>query len=120
MMIAVVLSANVRRMVRDQVLVRRPAGLEAAGSMNVLFTDKTGTLTVGKLSPCGVLFGAGEYENLYALQRGAPALYEATRLAVYATTGAVRGVQAGKPCALGGNATDRALLGAFLAGAACV
>ena len=120
MMIAVVLSANVRRMVRDPVLVRKPAGLEAAGRMNILFTDKTGTLTVGNLTPCGVLCGAGEYETLYALQKGSPALYEATKKAVYATTGAVRGVQEGKAVALGGNATDRALLGAFLAGEAPV
>ncbi|MBO5281088.1 MAG: calcium-translocating P-type ATPase, PMCA-type [Clostridia bacterium] len=48
MMIAVVLSSNIRRMVRDNVLVRKPVGIEAAGSMNILFTDKTGTLTEGK------------------------------------------------------------------------
>jgi magnesium-transporting ATPase (P-type) len=28
-----------RRMVRDHVLVRKPAGIEAAGSMDLLFTD---------------------------------------------------------------------------------
>ncbi len=50
MMIAVVLSSNIRRMVRDNVLVRKPVGIEAAGSMNILFTDKTGTLTEGKPS----------------------------------------------------------------------
>lgn len=116
MMIAVVLSANIRRMVRDQVLVRRPAGLEAAGSMNILFTDKTGTLTGGRLTPCGVLCADEEYKALRQMARGAPRLYEATRLAVYATTGAVRGEREGHPCALGGNATDRALLGAFLEG----
>lgn len=48
MMIAVVLSSNIRKMVRDNVLVRKPTGIEAAGSMNILFTDKTGTLTEGK------------------------------------------------------------------------
>ena len=48
MMIAVVLSSNIRRMVRDNVLVRKATGIEAAGSMNILFTDKTGTLTEGK------------------------------------------------------------------------
>ncbi len=50
MMIAVVLSSNIRRMVRDSVLVRKPVGIEAAGSMNILFTDKTGTLTDGRPS----------------------------------------------------------------------
>jgi magnesium-transporting ATPase (P-type) len=114
MMIAVVLSANIRRMVRDQVLVRKPEGLEAAGSMNILFTDKTGTLTAGKLTPCGVLCGEGEYDTLRQMARMAPTLYNTTRLAVYATTGAVRGEREGRPCALGGNATDRALLEPFL------
>ena len=116
MMIAVVLSANIRRMVQDQVLVRKPAGLEAAGSMNVLFTDKTGTLTAGKLTVCAVLSGNGEYKGVRQLERGAPELYNSTRLAVYATSGAVCGERDGRPCALGGNATDRALLGAFLTG----
>jgi calcium-translocating P-type ATPase len=116
MMIAVVLSANIRRMVRDQVLVRKPEGLEAAGSMNILFTDKTGTLTAGKLTPCGVLCGEGEYDTLRQMARMAPTLYNTTRLAVYATTGAVRGEREGRPCALGGNATDRALLEPFLEG----
>ena len=62
MMIAVVLSSNIRRMVRDNVLVRKPEGLEAAGSMNVLFTDKTGTspqfevfLIIEDASPIGYM-----------------------------------------------------------------
>ncbi len=114
MMIAVVLSANIRRMVRDQVLVRKPEGLEAAGSMNILFTDKTGTLTAGKLTPCAVLCGKTTFPSISALRREAPALYKELRLAVYATTGAVRGERDGAPCALGGNATDRALLDTFL------
>ena len=57
MMIAVVLSSNVKRMVRDNVLVKKPVGIEAAGSMNILFTDKTGTLTEGKLSLDEVFVG---------------------------------------------------------------
>ncbi len=48
MMIAVVLSSNLRKMLRDNVLVRKAVGIEAAGSMNILFTDKTGTLTEGR------------------------------------------------------------------------
>ena len=49
LMVAVVLSSNIRRMMRDHVLVRKPVGIEAAGSMNILFTDKTGTLTEGSV-----------------------------------------------------------------------
>ncbi len=50
MMLTVVLSANMRRMYKDSVLVRKPIGIETAGSMNLLFCDKTGTLTTGQLS----------------------------------------------------------------------
>ncbi len=114
MMIAVVLSANIRRMVRDHVLVRKPAGIEAAGSMNILFTDKTGTLTTGKLTLSGVLTVSGEYPSARGLARGAPALFARVALAASANNGATRGESEGKPAALGGNATDRALLSAFL------
>lgn len=50
MMLTVILSANMKRMYRDQVLVRKPIGIETAGSMDILFCDKTGTLTTGNLS----------------------------------------------------------------------
>lgn len=48
MMITVVLSSNMKRMLRSGVLVRRLVGIETAGSIDILFTDKTGTLTTGK------------------------------------------------------------------------
>ena len=34
-------------MVKNNVLVRKLVGIETAGNLNVLFTDKTGTLTEG-------------------------------------------------------------------------
>ena len=49
MMITLVLSSNMKRMVKDNVLVRKMMGIETSGSLNLLFTDKTGTLTKGKL-----------------------------------------------------------------------
>ena len=61
MMIAVVLSSNIRKMVRDHVLVRKPVGIEAAGSMNLLFTDKTGTLTEGKMKAVSFLGANGTF-----------------------------------------------------------
>lgn len=53
MMITLVLSSNMKRMIKKNVLVRKLVGIETAGSMNILFTDKTGTLTKGKLSAIG-------------------------------------------------------------------
>ena len=49
MMITLVLSSNMKRMLKDNVLVRKLVGIETAGSLNVLLTDKTGTLTTGTL-----------------------------------------------------------------------
>ena len=49
MMITLVLSSNMKRLLRRNVLVKKLVGIETAGSLNILFTDKTGTLTEGKL-----------------------------------------------------------------------
>lgn len=48
-MITLVLSSNMKRLVNKNVLVRKLVGIETSGSLNILFTDKTGTLTEGKL-----------------------------------------------------------------------
>ena len=99
MMIAVVLSANTRRMVKDKVLVRKPTGIEAAGSMNILFTDKTGTLTEGKISVISFATPDGDYK------KPSGALLDALRLHAAANCKA----SFGEKELLGGNATDRAL-----------
>ncbi len=114
MMIAVVLSRNVRRMARAGVLVKKPAGIEAAGCMNVLFTDKTGTLTEGRMRVSGVLSGDGEYfssaERYFS--RHGDALY---LLNAYFNTSASAGRDAdGRAAAVGGNTTDRAILSSVL------
>lgn len=116
MMIAVVLSANIRKMVKDQVLVRKPAGIEAAGSMNILFTDKTGTLTEGRLSVGRVITGDGKtFNELGDLRRASPRLFGYLADGCLCNTSAVVGQgEGGKRQALGGNATDRALLDAVL------
>lgn len=106
MMITVVLAANMKRMRRDHVLVRRLVGLETAGSMNLLFTDKTGTLTRGKLEVTHLLAGDASLmtHKQYTKQVTAltPILYEA----IQQNTAAI--LQGG--VAMGSNATDRAIL----------
>lgn len=49
LMVTLVLSSNMRRMLKKNVLVRKLVGIETAGSLNYLLTDKTGTLTKGTL-----------------------------------------------------------------------
>ena len=114
MMIAVVLSSNMRRMTRDRVLVRRPAGLEAAGSMNILFTDKTGTLTAGQLSLSRILTARGAYSDVRSFFSNERELAAALTLAAVSNNSAIKGERDGRVAALGGNSTDRALLTAFL------
>ena len=66
MMIAVVLSMNMRKLLNAKVLVRKLLGIETSGSLTVLFTDKTGTLTQGKLNVSELLRGDGEHYTSFA------------------------------------------------------
>ena len=49
LMVTLVLSSNMKRMLKDNVLVRKLIGIETSGNINCLLTDKTGTLTEGNL-----------------------------------------------------------------------
>ena len=60
MMITLVLSSNMKRMLKNNVLVRKLVGIETAGNLNVLLTDKTGTLTKGKLEVISLYNGSLE------------------------------------------------------------
>ncbi len=106
MMIAVVLSANIRRMIKDNVLIRKPAGIEAAGSMNILFTDKTGTLTEGKMSVEKIICANGkEYEDLTSFSNNNPKTYELYKYnALFNTSCSFCQGEV-----MGGNATEKAL-----------
>ncbi len=48
--ISVNLSHGVRRMAKQRVIIKRLASIENFGQMNILCADKTGTLTLGKMS----------------------------------------------------------------------
>ncbi|MBQ8344794.1 MAG: calcium-translocating P-type ATPase, PMCA-type [Clostridia bacterium] len=114
MMIAVVLSANIRRMIRDRVLVRKPVGIEAAGSMNLLFTDKTGTLTAGKMRVDTILTADGaEYSDYTSLLRHAPTLARYYCLSCRYNT---ESILSDDGTVIGGNATERALLESVMDG----
>ena len=105
MMITVVLSRSMVRMQKDQVMVRKLTGIETAGSLSLLFTDKTGTLTRGRLTVEGLLTGDGRVLSPRDLPEEG-ALWQALRESCLLNTGA----QWGAKTPMGGNATDRALL----------
>lgn len=49
LMISLVLMQNTKKMLEHNVLVRKAVGIETAGSLNILYSDKTGTITKGQL-----------------------------------------------------------------------
>lgn len=63
MMITVVLSSNMKRMLKAGVLVRRLVGIETAGNMDILFTDKTGTLTTGQLKVAKIVTASSTFDS---------------------------------------------------------
>lgn len=106
MMITVVLSSNMRRMLKSHVLVRKLVGIETSGSLNILFTDKTGTLTAGQLTVSAVADAEGHLYRSVDEVCKQKHLWELLQLnGLYNTESHFNGREI-----LGGNATDRALL----------
>ena len=103
LMVAIVSSLNMKKMLRDNVLVRKLVGIETAGSLNILFTDKTGTITRGHLEV--VKFIAGDLAEYPSFGMLPPLLQELTGENVLFNTSAV--FAEGK--IVGGNMTERAL-----------
>lgn len=107
MMITLVLSSNMKRMLKNNVLVRKMVGIETAGSLNILFTDKTGTLTKGKLEVVGFMSGSlKQYSNEEEL-KSYPKLYSITKMSMVYNNASTYDEN---HKAIGGNTTDRAIL----------
>ncbi len=64
LMISMVLMQNTSKMLKHNVLVRKAVGIETAGSLNVLFSDKTGTITKGVLEVVDFFLGDGNSINI--------------------------------------------------------
>lgn len=109
MMIAMVLAINMKKLLGVKVLVRKLLGIETAGSLNILFTDKTGTLTQGRLSVSAFLTGAGErYEKLDDIP---PTLRDTAGFALRNNTSAVIDAsEPNDPKIVGADRTEQALL----------
>ena len=104
MMITVLLSSNMHRMQKDGVLVKKMVGIETAGSMNILFTDKTGTLTSGMLSVESFFTSDCKYRSINALKRN-QILYSSLCLSAKYNTDVYRSENG----SVGGNQTERAI-----------
>ena len=102
LMIAIVLMQNTSKMLQNNVLVRKPIGIETAGSLNILFSDKTGTITKGELEV--VEFFDGDLKDSY---QSSNYIKEYMELCIGKNTGAMFD---NNDKVIGGNATDKALL----------
>lgn len=108
MMIAIVSALNMRKMLRDNVLVRKIAGIETAGSLNILFSDKTGTITKGELE--AVTFVSGNANDFKTLDKINDGLAKLISVSIRSNTSAVFSNDGEHIKVIGGNATERALL----------
>ena len=92
------------KMVRDHVLVRKLNGLETADSLSILFSDKTGTITEGRLSV--VETALGDATVLPPLGQTQPALLAHLLAGIGLNNSAIPTPNG----PIGGNNTDRALM----------
>ena len=109
LMISIVSAQNMGKMLKDNVLVRKISGIETAGSLNLLFSDKTGTITKGLLEVVTFLDGTANFTETF--DKLNKKLQSLVSLSIRFNNGAV--ITGDK--IVGGNMTDRALLG-FLIG----
>lgn len=109
LMIAIVSALNMGKMLKDNVLVRKIVGIETAGSLNILFSDKTGTITKGQLEAVVFVDGQGKEYNSYEAVTGE--LKKLLSLSIHHNTNAMITTHDNKTKIIGGNATERAILG---------
>ena len=106
MLTSILLSYQSLRMAKDNVLVRKINGLETAGSLSILFSDKTGTITEGRLSVVELATG-----NLHTWSRlHLDELQEGLKSDIIIGVGVNNSSAVSGGNVIGGNSTDRALM----------
>lgn len=113
LMIAIVSALNMSKMLKDNVLVRKIAGIETAGSLNILFSDKTGTITKGQLEV--VTFIDGTMTEVSSASQIEDGLKNIVGITIHKNTNAIVSRENNEIKIVGGNATEKAVLG-FAAG----
>lgn len=104
MLTSILLSFQSLKMAKDNVLVRKINGLETAGSLSILFSDKTGTITEGRLSV--VEMATGNVRVFDSISKMSPALAADVVTGIGVNNSAV----SSNGQIIGGNSTDRALM----------
>ena len=106
LMISLVLMQNTSKMLDHNVLVRKAEGIETAGSLNILFSDKTGTITKGMLEVVDFFTGDGNSIDIAQLSKHSK-VKGLVDLAIGKNTQSM--FDASRKV-IGGNATDQALM----------
>ena len=106
LMISLVLMQNTSRMLDHNVLVRKAVGIETAGSLNILFSDKTGTITKGSLEVVEFFTPDGAVIPLDQMKAHGK-VKSLVNIAIGKNTAAMFD---GEHRVIGGNATDQALM----------
>ena len=108
LMIALVSALNMGKMLKDNVLVRKIVGIETAGSLNILFSDKTGTITKGQLEV--VTFVDGFLNEYGSFNDVTGDIVNILSLSIFHNTDAIISGEGKDINVIGGNATERAVL----------
>lgn len=106
LMISLVLMQNTSKMLDHNVLVRKAEGIETAGSLNILFSDKTGTITKGRLEVVDFFTADGQSIEISQLSRHS----EVKGLVDLAIGKNTQSMFDAEHRVIGGNATDQALM----------
>lgn len=106
LMISLVLMQNTSRMLDHNVLVRKAVGIETAGSLNILFSDKTGTITKGSLEVVEFFTPDGASIPLDEMKKHGK-VKSVVDIAIGKNTASMFD---GEHKVIGGNATDQALM----------
>lgn len=106
LMISLVLMQNTSRMLAHNVLVRKAVGIETAGSLNILFSDKTGTITKGSLEVVEFFTSDGASIPLDEMKKHGK-VKSLVDIAIGKNTASMFD---GQHKVIGGNATDQALM----------
>lgn len=106
LMISLVLMQNTSKMLEHNVLVRKAEGIETAGSLNILFSDKTGTITKGMLEVVDFFNGDGRSIDIKDLSKHSK-VKGLIDLAIGKNT---QSMYDASHKVIGGNATDQALM----------
>lgn len=106
LMISLVLMQNTSKMLDHNVLVRKAEGIETAGSLNILFSDKTGTITKGSLEVVDFFCADGNSIDIPQLSKHSK-VKGLVDLAIGKNT---QSMFDASHRVIGGNATDQALM----------